>query len=191
MKSVKGTKTEKNLLTSFAGECQARMRYTYYAGVAKKEGFEQISAIFTETADQEKEHAERMFKYLEGGEVQIDYPFSAGTISTTPENLKQAAQGEEHEFNDMYPAMADEAEREGFPEIAAMYRYISVAERYHARRYRKLLENIEKGQVFKRPSKQLWRCRHCGYVHEGLSAPEICPSCLHAQAYYEIAAENY
>ena len=191
MKSIKGTQTEKNLMISFAGESQARMRYTYYASVAKKEGYVQISAIFMETAEQEKEHAKRMFKYLEGGEVFVEYPFPAGVISTTADNLRAAAEGEEHEYGDMYPTMADTADKEGFPEIAAMYRNISVAEVFHGNRYRQLLENIENGEVFKRTMTKKWRCRNCGYIHESTQAPELCPACLHSRAHFEIAAENF
>jgi rubrerythrin len=191
MKSVKGTKTEKNLLISFAGESQARMRYTYFASVAKKEGYEQIAAIFTETADQEKEHAKRMFKFLEGGDVEITAAYPAGMIRNTLENLDEAAKGEEHEYGDMYPSFAKVAEEEGFPEIAQMYRAVSVAEVFHGNRFRTLQENIKMDRVFSRQTAQKWRCRNCGYVHEGLSAPEKCPACLHPQAYFEIAAENY
>lgn len=191
MKSVKGTKTEENLLISFAGEAQARMRYTYFASVAKKEGYEQISAIFTETADQEKEHAKRMFKFLEGGNVEITAAYPAGMIRSTLENLDEAAKGEEHEYGDMYPSFAKVAEEEGFPEIAQMYRAVSVAEVFHGNRFRTLQENIKMDRVFSRQTAQKWRCRNCGYVHEGLSAPEKCPACLHPQAYFEIAAENY
>lgn len=191
MKSVKGTKTEKNLLISFAGESQARMRYTYFASVAKKEGYEQISAIFTETADQEKEHAKRMFRFLEGGDVEITAAYPAGMIRSTLENLDEAAKGEEHEYGDLYPSFAKVAEEEGFPEIAQMYRAVSVAEVFHGNRFRALQENIKMDRVFSRQTAQKWRCRNCGYVHEGLSAPEKCPACLHPQAYFEIAAENY
>ena len=191
MKSVKGTKTEKNLLISFAGESQARMRYTYFASVAKKEGYEQIAAIFTETADQEKEHAKRMFKFLEGGDVESTAAYPAGMIRNTLENLDEAAKGEEHEYGDMYPSFAKVAEEEGFPEIAQMYRAVSVAEVFHGNRFRTLQENIKMDRVFSRQTAQKWRCRNCGYVHEGLSAPEKCPACLHPQAYFEIAAENY
>ena len=191
MKSIKGTKTEKNLLMTFAGESQARMRYTFWASAAKKEGYEQISAIFTETADQEKEHAERMFKFLEGGDVEITASYPAGQIRSTFENLEEAAQGEEHEYIDLYPACADVADAEGFPEVAEMYRAVSVAERFHAERYRALAENIKEGHVFERTTEKKWRCRNCGYVMEGNAAPEICPACLHPRAYYEIVAENY
>ena len=191
MKSVKGTQTEKNLLMTFAGESQARMRYTYWARAAEKEGYQQIAAIFTETADQEKEHAERMFKFLEGGDVEITGTYPAGQIGTTLENLEEAAKGEEHEYKELYPMCAEMAETEGFPEIAQMYRAVIVAEIFHGRRYRKLQENIKSGSVFKRDAPKKWRCRKCGYVHEGTEAPAICPSCLHKQEYYELAAENY
>ena len=191
MKSVKGTKTEKNLLMTFAGESQARMRYTYWARAAEKEGYQQIAAIFTETADQEKEHAERMFKFLEGGDVEISGTYPAGQIRTTLENLEEAAKGEEHEYKELYPMCAEMAEAEGFPEVAQMYRAVIVAEIFHGQRYRKLQENIRNGQVFKRDAPKKWRCRKCGYIHEGTEAPAICPSCLHKQEYYEIAAENY
>ena len=191
MKSIKGTKTEKNLLMTFAGESQARMRYTFWASVAKKEGYEQISAIFTETADQEKEHAKRMFKFLEGGDVEITASYPAGQIRSTLENLSEAAKGEEHEYMELYPACADVADAEGFPEIAEMYRAVSVAEKFHAERYRALEKNIKEGHVFERTADKKWRCRNCGYVYEGKEAPEICPACLHPRAYYEIASENY
>ncbi len=191
MKSLKGTQTEKNLMHSFAGESQARMRYTYFASVAKKEGYEQISAIFTETAEQEKEHAKRMFKFLEGGDVEITAAFPAGMIKTTVENLDAAASGEEHEYGDMYPGFANIADEEGFPEVAQMYRAISVAEKFHGDRFRALQKNIQTGHVFKRESKTKWRCRNCGFVYEGDEAPEKCPACQHPQAYFEIAAENF
>ena len=191
MKSVKGTETEKNLMTSFANESQARMRYTYYASTARKEGYEQIAAVFAETADQEAAHAKRMFKYLEGGQVNVDCAFPAGVIATTADNLKEAAEGEEHEYGELYPAMAKTAEAEGFPEIAAMYRAVAVAEVFHGNRYRKLRENIQNGAVFERPERTKWRCRKCGYIHEGPKAPQMCPSCQHAQAFFEIAAENF
>jgi rubrerythrin len=190
-KSIKGSKTEINLLTTFAGESQARMRYTYYASVAKKEGYEQISAIFEETANQEKEHAKRMFKYLEGGMVEIKANYPAGTISTTAENLKHAAEGENEEWSILYPKFADIAEAEGFREIAVMYRMIAKAEARHEARYLKLLANVENGEVFKREEKTKWVCRNCGYVHEGKTAPQNCPACLHPQSYFEIEKENY
>lgn len=191
MKSIKGTKTEKNLMTTFAGESQARNRYTFWASVAKKEGFEQIAAIFTETADQEKEHAKRMFKFLEGGDVEITASYPAGVIRSTAENLGEAAMGEEHEWKELYPACADIAEAEGFPEIAKMYREISVAEKFHGERYRQLQSNINENRVFKREDKQTWRCRNCGYIYEGTEAPEQCPACNHPQAYFELVAKNY
>lgn len=191
MKSVKGTQTEKNLLASFAGECQARMRYDYWSKVAAKEGYQQIAAIFTETAEQERAHAKRMFEFLEGGDVEITSAYPAGQIRGTLENLDEAAKGEEHEYNDLYPAAADMADKEGFPEVARMYRAVIVAEKFHGNRFRALQENVKEGRVFKREMPQKWRCRKCGYVMEGKEAPEICPACLHPQAYYEIAAENY
>lgn len=190
-KSIKGTQTEINLLTTFAGESQARMRYTYYASVAKKEGYEQIAAIFEETANQEKEHAKRMFKYLEGGMVEIKASYPAGTISTTAENLLHAAEGENEEWTDLYPKFAEIAEAEGFKEIAVMYKAIAKAEANHENRYRKLLANLENGEVFKREDKVKWQCRNCGYVHEGKSAPQNCPACNHPQAHFEIEKENY
>lgn len=190
-KSIKGTETEKNLLKTFAGESQARMRYTYYASVAKKEGYEQIAALFELTANQEKEHAKRMFKYLEGGTVEITASYPAGTISTTAENLKHAAEGENEEWTDLYPKFAEIAEAEGFKEIAVMYKAIAKAESRHEARYLKLLQNLENGEVFKREEKTKWECRNCGYVHEGKSAPQNCPACQHAQSYFEIEAENY
>ena len=190
-KSIKGTRTEKNLLTSFAGESQARMRYTYYASVAKKEGYEQISAIFTETADQEKEHAKRMFKYLEGGMVEITASYPAGVISTTINNLQEAAAGEHEEWSHDYPHFADVAEEEGFYEVAAMYRNISIAEKGHEERYRAFIKNLDLNEVFKRIESVIWQCRNCGYIFEGEEAPEICPACLHPQAHFEIKKENY
>ena len=190
-KSIKGTQTEKNLLTSFAGESQARTRYTYFASTAKKEGFEQISAIFEETANQEKEHAKRMFKYLEGGMVEITASYPAGVIGTTLDNLKAAAAGEHEEWSLDYPHFADVAEAEGFKEIATMYRLIAKAEKKHEDRYLKLAQNIEKDEVFKREEKVKWQCRNCGYVHEGKTAPQNCPTCLHPQSYFEIEKENY
>ena len=171
-KSIKGTQTEKNLLTSFAGESQARMRYTYFASVAKKEGFEQISAIFMETADQEKEHAKRMFKWLEGGPVEITATYPAGIISTTADNLRAAAMGEHEEWEADYPHFADVADKEGFPEIAAMYRNIAVAERGHEARYLALLKNIEDLRVFEKDGKVFWQCRNCGFIIEAKAAPE-------------------
>ena len=190
-KSIKGTQTEKNLRTSFAGESQARMRYTYYASVAKKEGYEQIAAIFTETADQEKEHAKRMFKYLEGGMVEITASYPAGVISTTLNNLLEAAAGEHEEWSQDYPHFADVAEQEGFYEIAAMYRNISVAEKGHEERYRAFVNNIETASVFAKEGEVVWQCRNCGYITIGKEAPEVCPACLHPQAYFEVKKENY
>lgn len=190
-KSVKGTRTEKNLLTSFAGESQARMRYTYFASVAKKEGFEQIAAIFQETADQEKEHAKRMFKWLEGGMVEITACYPAGVIGTTAENLKAAAAGENEEWTADYPRFADIADAEGFPAIAVMYRNIAIAERGHEERYLALLENIQNGTVFKKKEAVAWQCRNCGFVHVGTDAPELCPACLHPQAHFEVKKNNY
>ena len=190
-KSVKGTQTEKNLLTSFAGESQARMRYTYFASVAKKEGYEQIAAIFTETADQEKEHAKRMFKWLEGGMVEITASYPAGVIGTTAENLKAAAAGENEEWTADYPHFADVADEEGFPAIAIMYRNIAIAEKGHEERYLAFLNNIENDTVFKKEGETVWQCRNCGFVHEGTEAPKACPACLHPQAYFEVKKTNY
>lgn len=190
-KSIKGTQTEKNLLTSFAGESQARMRYTYFASVAKKEGYEQISAIFTETADQEKEHAKRMFKFLEGGMVEITASYPAGVIGTTLENLRAAAAGEHEEWAMDYPHFADVAEQEGFPMIAAMYRNIAVAEKGHEERYLAFMNNIENMTVFAKEGEVVWQCRNCGYITVGKEAPEVCPACLHPQAHFEVKKENY
>ena len=190
-KSIKGTQTEKNLLTSFAGESQARMRYTYFASVAKKEGYEQIAAIFTETADQEKEHAKRMFKWLEGGMVEITASYPAGIIATTAENLKAAAAGENEEWTADYPHFADVADEEGFPAIAAMYRNIAIAEKAHEERYLAFLSNIENESVFKKEEETVWQCRNCGFVHVGTEAPKACPACLHPQAYFEVKKTNY
>ncbi len=190
-KSIKGTKTEKNLLTAFAGESQARNRYDYFASVAKKEGYVQISKIFAETALNEKEHAKRLFKFLEGGEVEISEAFPAGKIGTTPENLKAAAEGENYEHSKMYPEFAKIAQEEGFNEIAAVFRAIAKAEVGHEARFLKLLENIEKDRVFKREGKVRWRCSNCGYIHEGPEPPEKCPACAHPKAYFELLVENY
>ena len=190
-KSIKGTKTEKNLLTSFAGESQARMRYTYFASVAKKEGYEQIAAIFQETADQEKEHAKRMFKWLEGGMVEITACYPAGVIGTTAENLKAAAAGENEEWTADYPRFADIADAEGFPAIAVMYRNIAIAEKGHEERYLALLKNIENGTVFKKTEVTTWQCRNCGFIHTATDAPELCPACLHPQAHFEVKKNNY
>jgi len=191
MKSMKGTKTEKNLLAAFAGESQARMRYTYFASKAKKEGYEQIAAIFTETADNEKEHAEVFFKHLQGGDVEIMAEYPAGVIGTTAENLLAAADGEKMEWGALYPDFAKIAEEEGFPMVAHSFKEIGEVEAYHERRYRKLLENIKKKQVFKKDKVVKWKCRNCGYVHEGTEAPGVCPACQHKQSYYEIWVENY
>ena len=190
-KSLKGTQTEKNLSTSFAGESQARMRYTYFASAAKKEGYEQIAAIFTETADQEKEHAKRMFKWLEGGMVEINAAFPAGVIGTTLENLKAAAAGENEEWTEAYPHFADVAEEEGFPAIAKMYREISVAEKGHEERYNAFVKNIEEGKVFVKDEEVVWQCRNCGYIYVGKEAPKVCPACLHPQAFFEVKKTNY
>jgi rubrerythrin len=191
MKSLKGTKTEKNLLTAFAGESQARNRYTYFASKAKKQGYEQISAIFAETADNEKEHAERIFKFLEGGETEIAASFPAGVIGDTKDNLKAAASGENYEHTTMYPDFARIAEEEGFDEISAVFRSIANAEKQHEKRYLGLMENIEKDRVFKREKVVKWRCRNCGYIHEGTEPPDECPACAHPQAYYELLCENW
>lgn len=190
MKSVKGTQTEKNLLTSFAGESQARNRYTFFASAAKKEGYEQISAIFTETAEQEKEHAKRMFKYLEGGVVEITASFPAGVIGKTIDNLKAAAAGENEEWTEAYPHFAEVADAEGFPEIAEMYRRIAIAEKGHEERYRAFIKNIEEGTVFAKEEETVWQCRNCGYIHVGKEAPESCPACNHPQAYFEVKKTN-
>lgn len=190
-KSVKGTKTEQNLLKSFAGESQARNRYTYFASVAKKEGLVQIQQIFEETANQEKEHAKRMFKFLEGGDLEITASYPAGKISTTLDNLKAAAAGEEEEWTELYPEFAKVAREEGFPAIAAMYDAICIAEKQHGKRYKDLAENLEAGKVFKRNGKVVWRCINCGYLHEGEDAPKACPACLHPQSYFEILGENW
>lgn len=190
-KSVKGTQTEQNLLKSFAGESQARMRYTYYSSVAKKEGYEQIAGIFEETANQEKEHAERMFKFLEGGEVEITASYPAGVISNTLDNLREAAMGEYDEWYNLYPHFADVAEQEGFPAIASMYRHIIVAEKGHEDRYRRFIKNIETCSVFAKEGEVIWQCRNCGYITVGLEAPKVCPACLHPQAYFETMKENY
>jgi len=190
-KSIKGTETEKNLLLSFAGESQARNRYTYFAGAAKKEGLVQISSIFEETANQEKEHAKRFFKFLEGGEISITGTFPAGTIGTTLENLRAAAAGEEHEWTEMYPAFAKVARDEGFEKIAVAFEAIAISEKQHGKRYKELADNLEAGKVFKRKGKVIWRCRNCGFLHESEEAPKVCPACLHPQAHFEILGENW
>ncbi len=191
MGSLKGTRTEKNLLTAFAGESQARNRYTFFASQAKKEGYQQIAAIFEETANQEKEHAKRLFKFLEGGEVEIQASFPAGVIGSTLENLKAAAAGENYEHTQMYPEFARIAREEGFHEIAAVFEAIAVAEQHHEARYKALAANIEAGKVFKKDAKVRWKCRNCGYIHEGEEAPDMCPSCAHSKAYFEVACENW
>ncbi|MGB9804388.1 rubrerythrin [Desulfofundulus sp.] len=191
MKSLKGSRTEKNLVTAFAGESQARNRYTYFASQAKREGYEQIAAIFLETADNEKEHAKRLFKFLEGGEVEITAAFPSGVIGDTLTNLKSAAAGENHEHIQMYPEFARVAEEEGFPEIAAVFRAIARAEVGHEERFRELIANLEQGRVFKRDRKVTWRCRNCGYLHEGTEPPEVCPACEHPRGYYEVYCGCY
>ena len=191
MYSIKGTKTEKNLLKAFAGESQARNRYTYYANQAKKECYEQIAHIFEETANQEKEHAKRLFKFLEGGELEITATFPAGIIGKTTENLKESAAGEHYEQTEMYPNFAAIAREEGFTEIADVFMAIAVAEKQHEKRFNALLENIEKDRVFKREEIVVWRCRNCGYLHEGTEAPDLCAACAHPQAYFELLCENW
>lgn len=191
MASLKGTRTEKNLLTAFAGESQARNRYTYFASKAKKEGYVQISDVFTETANQEKEHAKRFFKFLEGGEVEIIGAFPAGVIGTTLENLKGAAAGEEYEWTQMYPDFAAVAKEEGFDAVAMVFEMIAVAEKQHEKRYKELAANVEAGKVFKKDGTTQWQCRNCGYVHEGDEAVKMCPACAHAQAHFEVLAENW
>lgn len=191
MKSLKGTKTEKNLLKAFAGESQARNRYTFFASAAKNEGFIQIFNIFTETAENEKEHAKRFFKFLEGGDVEITASFPAGVIGKTVENLKEAANGENFEWTILYAQFAKEADEEGFKEIGNVFRNISIAEKQHEKRYLGLLENIKTGKVFKKDKSVKWRCSNCGYIYEGIEAPLVCPACDHPQAYYEILCENW
>lgn len=191
MPSLKGTKTEKNLLTAFAGESQARNRYTYFASKARKEGFVQISNIFEETANQEKEHAKRFFKFLEGGDVEISGAFPAGVIGSTVDNLKAAAAGEHHEHTEMYPGFAQVAREEGFEEIAAVFMAVSVAEKQHEKRYNDLAENIKTNRVFRREEKVTWRCQNCGYLHEGNDALEKCPACDHPRAHFELLGENW
>ncbi|MBF0336320.1 MAG: rubrerythrin family protein [Nitrospirae bacterium] len=191
MNSLKGSQTEKNLLAAFAGESQARNRYTYFAKVAKKEGYEQISAIFLETADHEQVHAKKFFRFLEGGDVEMTATYPAGIIGKTVDNLRQAAEGELHEHSTLYPSFAQTAQEEGFKEVAAAFRAISIVETYHERRYRKLLANIQNNEVFTRQEKVKWKCRHCGFVVEGKTAPERCAACDHPTAHFEILAENY
>jgi len=191
MKSLKGTQTEKNLIAAFAGESQARNRYTYFASKARKEGFVQISMIFEETASQEKEHAERFFKFLEGGDVEVSAAFPAGVIGSTADNLKAAAGGENHEWTTLYPDFARVAREEGFDAIAAVFDSVSVAEKQHEKRYNELRANVVAGTVFKKDKKVVWRCINCGYLFEGAEAPQACPACAHPQAYYELLAENW
>jgi len=191
MASLKGTRTEKNLLAAFAGESQARNRYTYFASKARKEGYVQISAIFQETADQEKEHAKRFFKFLEGGDVEIAAAFPAGVIGSTAENLLAAAGGEHHEWTELYPEFAAVAREEGFEAVAMVFEAISIAEKQHEKQYRDLLANIEAGTVFDKGEPMVWRCRNCGYVHEGNEAPQSCPACAHPQAHFEVLGENW
>jgi rubrerythrin len=187
----KGTKTEKNLLAAFAGESQARNRYSYFASAAKKEGYEQIAAIFLETADNEKEHAKRFFKFLEGGMVEFTASFPAGMIGSTAQNLQAAAEGEHEEWTKLYPGFGDVAEQEGFRDVAAAFRYIAKVEVEHEKRFLKLLENIQSGKVFKKSERKTWICRNCGYHHEGTDAPEQCPTCLHPKSFFELWMENY
>ena len=188
---LKGSQTEKNLLTAFAGESQARNRYTFYASEARKAGFEQIAAIFQETADNEKEHAKLFFKHLEGGDVEITAAYPAGMIKDTKSNLEAAAAGENMEWTTIYSDFAKVAKGEGFPEVAVTFEQIAKVERHHEARYRKLAENLSKSEVFKKKAKTRWHCRNCGYVHEGVEAPDHCPACKHPQAYFEVFAENY
>jgi len=188
---MKGSQTERNLMSAFAGESQARNRYTYFSSQARNDGFEQISAIFAETAEQEKEHAKRFFSFLEGGECEVAGMFPAGVIGTTEENLRAAAAGEHMEWGTLYPNFAEIARQEGFPAVAMVFDKISIAEKQHERRYLGLLSNVAAGTVFKRPQPVMWRCRNCGYVQEGAEAPGACPACAHPQAHYEILAENW
>lgn len=189
--SIKGTKTEQNLLKAFAGESQARNRYTYFAGQARKEGFVQIADIFEETANQEKEHAKRFFSFLEGGDLEITATFPAGKIGNTAANLKEAAGGENHEWSSMYPEFAAAARQEGFENIARLFENVSVAEKQHEKRYLGLLKNVESGTVFKKDQPVVWRCRNCGYLHEGPEAPDACPACAHPKAHFELLGENW
>lgn len=191
MGSLKGSQTEKNILTAFAGESQARNRYTYFASKAQKEGYVQIAHIFEETANQEKEHAKRLFKLLEGGDAEVHASFPAGVIGTTSENLLEAASGENYEHLTMYPGFAEVARQEGFNDIADIFLAIAVAEKQHEKRYRALLANIEHNRVFKRDAPTTWRCRNCGYLHDGTEAPDLCPACAHAQEHFELLCENW
>jgi len=191
MMELKGSRTEGNILTAFAGESQARNRYAYFASQARNDGFVQIADIFDETANQEKEHAKRLFKLLEGGDVEIQAAFPAGVIGTTAENLKAAAGGEHHEWEEMYPSFAGVAREEGFEDIAKIFEAIAVAEKQHEKRYLGLLANVEAGTVFKKEESVVWRCRNCGYLHEGTEAPEECPACNHPRAHFELLCENW
>jgi len=191
MASLKGTKTERNLLTAFAGESQARNRYNYFAGQARKDGFVQIADIFEETANQEREHAKRFFKFLEGGSVEIQASFPAGVIGTTAENLEAAAAGEHEEWYAMYPSFAAVAREEGFGNIGSVFEAVCVAEKQHEKRYLGLLANVKAGTVFQKDRPVIWRCRNCGYLHEGETAPKVCPACAHPQAHFELLAENW
>jgi rubrerythrin len=191
MPSIKGSQTEQNLLKAFAGESQARNRYTYFSSVAKKEGYEQISAIFMETAENEREHAKVFFKYLEGGDLEITATYPAGKIGTTAENLAAAAAGELAEWGTIYPEFASIADSEGFADVAASFREIAKVEAHHEDRYNRLLQNVQGGSVFKKTGPTKWLCRNCGYVFEGDSAPDLCPACKHPQSYYELLCENY
>jgi len=189
--SIKGSETEKNLVKSFVGESQARNRYTYFAGVARKDGLVQIAQIFEETANQEKEHAKRFLKFLEGGSVEITDHFQASALGTTLENLREAASGEDHEWQTLYPSFAETAIKEGFNDVAAAFKAIAVAEQQHGKRYQNLADNLEQGRVFKNDGVVVWRCLNCGYLHEAESAPELCPACLHPKAYFELLGENW
>ncbi len=191
MSSIKGTQTEKNLLKAFSGESQARNRYTYFAGAARKEGYMQIADIFEETANQEKEHAKRFFSFLEGGVLEITASFPAGIIRTTAENLKAAAGGEHEEWTDLYPAFAAKAKEEGFTAVAYLFEKVCIAEKQHEKRYLGLLKNLEADTVFKKTQSITWRCRNCGYLHDGTEAPQSCPACAHPQAYFEMLGENW
>ncbi|MCF7927520.1 MAG: rubrerythrin family protein [Spirochaetales bacterium] len=191
MKSLKGTKTEQNLLTAFAGESQARNRYTYFSKKAKEEGMMQIAAIFEETANQEKEHAERFFKFLEGGEVEVQAAFPAGVIGSTADNLEAAAAGENYEWTDMYPGFAEVARQEGFNAIASVFDAVCVAEKQHEKRYNDLKKNVKSGSVFKKDRPVVWRCMNCGYLVESEEAPKNCPACAHPQSYFELLGENW
>jgi rubrerythrin len=190
-KSLKGTQTERNLLAAFAGESQARNRYTFSASVARKEGYEQIANIFIETAGNEKEHAEIFFKYLEGGDVEITAAYPAGIVGDTRTNLEAAADGEKFEWSKLYAEMEKVAREEGFADVATSFKEIGEVEEFHEKRYRKLAQNVARGEVFKRSTAVKWHCTNCGYVHEGPEAPELCPACKHARSYYEVLAENY